>query len=305
MDRYLILSVLYSSPPPPLPSSTTGCVSVVGVTVLVLVNLLLMLLSVTMLVCAGLLLAGTDISSSLPDTMEGLLKDALRDAGVTSVDADNLSLTGLMQPLAYLLLLLGGVMGVIALLGCLGGCCSNRCVLVIYAGVTIALFLGQAVAVTFIYADRSTFDAAVKPYILGTLADYSGIEGEETDTLAWNALMRYEGCCGVDGFQDFRGLAHWPPAAVRGVALHDLYTPLMCCKTVPDVKAGYRCAQTGTANADNNYLNTGCYDKLFDLVMNNEVVLVMFVSLFALQFSMAFFSIWVVCKMGDRKVGVV
>ena len=281
-----------------------GCVSVVGAGVLVIVNLLLLLLSLTMVACAGLLLAGNDLSSSLPNTMEGLLQDALKDAGVT-VDTDNLSLTGLMQPLAYFLLILGGVMGVIALLGCCGGCCSNKCVLIIYAVITIAIFLAQAVVVTFIYADRSQFDATVKPYIRGTLSDYSGIEGTETDTLAWNALMRYEGCCGVDGFSDFSGLAHWPPQTVGGVPVHNLYTPIMCCKTVPDVRAGYTCAQTGTANSDNNYLNTGCYDKLFDLIMANDIVLIMFISLFALQFAMAFFSIWVVCKLDDRKVGVV
>jgi len=282
-----------------------GVVSMVGKVVLVVVNLLLLLLSLALLACGVILVAGKDLYNSLLTSMEDELKAELTSAGL-NVNTDDLSFSDLMLPLAYGLIALGLVIGAISLLGCIGGCYTIKIVLLIYAIITTVIFVVQCVIVILIYTDRSAFDSVAKDYIKDTLDKYSGVEGTEAETLAWNALMNYEKCCGVDGYGDFTGLSNWPPTTIGGYAVTDLQTPIMCCKTLPDFSGtpNYDCAKTGTATTTNNYLNEGCYDKLFDLIVENAFVITAFAILLAFQFVMIFFSIWIMCTM-DNKVDII
>jgi len=276
-----------------------GVISIVGKIVLVVVNILILILSLALLVCGIIVVAGKDIYNSLLDTVEEQLQSALSSAGVT-VDTSNLTFSDLMLPLAYAIIALGVVMGALSLLGCIGGCYTIKIVLIVYAIVTIALFLVQLIIVILVYADKSAFDSTVKSAIKDTLKDYQGIEGTDATSLSWNALMNYENCCGVDSYTDFQGLANWPPATVGGTAV-SLQTPIMCCKTV---SSNYACAETGTATTSNNWLDTGCYDKLFDLIVNNAFVITSIAVMLAFQFTLIFFTVWILCTM-DNKIDII
>ncbi|XP_012946338.1 tetraspanin-9 [Aplysia californica] len=276
-----------------------GVVSIVGKIVLVVVNILILLLSLALLVCGVIVVAGKDIYNSLLDKLEDELQASLTSAGVT-VDTSNLSFSDFMLPLAYAIIALGVLMGALSLLGCIGGCYTIKIVLVVYAIVTLALFLVQLVIVILIYADKSAFDSTVKSAIKDTLKDFKGIEGTDATSLAWNALMNYEECCGVDSYTDFTGLSDWPPATINGNPVN-LQTPVMCCKTK---STDYSCAETGTATTANNWLDTGCYDKLFDLIVENAFVITAIAVMLALQFILIFFTIWILCTM-DNKIDII
>jgi len=45
---------------------------------------------------------------------------------------------------------------------------------------------------------------------------------------------------------------------------------------------------------------TGCYDKLFDLIMNNEFVISFITVLMLFQAGMIFFTLWIICTMGNK-----
>ncbi|GFO24651.1 tetraspanin [Plakobranchus ocellatus] len=59
-------------------------------------------------------------------------------------------------------------------------------------------------------------------------------------------------CCGVDNYADFYNRQVWPPKSVKGLAV-DLETPVICCK---GNSSDYACATKGTANTDNNNMET-------------------------------------------------
>ncbi|GFN93502.1 tetraspanin [Plakobranchus ocellatus] len=81
---------------------------------------------------------------------------------------------------------------------------------------------------------------------------YAGIEGTKKISKAWNAFMAYFECCGVDNYADFYNRPYWPPKSVKGIPI-DLETPVICCK---GNSSDYACATKGTANTDNNNMET-------------------------------------------------
>lgn len=280
-----------------------GVISLVGKIVLVVVNMLILLLSLALLACGVILIAGKDLYNSLLTSMEDQLKSGLTSAGV-SIDTSSFSISDLMLPLAYGVIALGLVMGALALLGCCGGCYTIKIVLVVYVIITGVMFVVQLVIVIVVYTDRSVFDSTAKSYIKGTLDDYAGIEGTDAKSLAWNALMNYEGCCGVDSYADFTGLTNWPPTTIASTAVSDLKTPIMCCKTIPTVSTGYACATNAGASDSLNWQSTGCYDKLFDLLTENTYVKIAFGLMLGFQFVLIFFTIWILCTM-DNKIDII
>ncbi|GFO24657.1 tetraspanin [Plakobranchus ocellatus] len=276
-----------------------GVISIVGKIVLVVLNILILLLSLIMIAIGIIIIAGKDVYNSLLDKFEDDLQESLSSLGL-SVDTSDISLTDLILPVAYALVALGIVMGALALLGCIGGCYTLKIVLIVYTIATGVIFLAQVIIVILVYADKSAFDNAVKPRLKDTLDSYSGIEGTDAKTLAWNALMNYEGCCGVDNYQDFQGLSTWPPTSVGGQMVN-LQTPVICCRTK---SASYACAEVGTATTANNYLEVGCYDKLYNLIMDHALVITIIVLILAFQFVMLFFAIWILCTM-DNKIDII
>ncbi|RUS75366.1 hypothetical protein EGW08_016856 [Elysia chlorotica] len=276
-----------------------GVISIVGKIVLVVLNILILLLSLVMIAVGVIIIAGKDVYKSLLDKFEEDLQAALAKQGL-NVDTSSISLTDLIVPVAYALIAIGIIIGALALLGCIGGCYTLKIILIVYVIATGVLFLAQVIIVVIVYADKSAFDNAVKPYLKDTLDNYSGIEGTEAKTLAWNALMNYEQCCGVDSYLDFSGLSNWPPSTIKGVSVN-LKTPLICCRTK---STDFTCAEVGTATTANNYMEVGCYDKLYDLIMDHALVITIIILLLAFQFVMLFFAIWILCTM-DNKIDII
>lgn len=276
-----------------------GVISIVGKIVLVVLNILILLLSLTLIAIGVIIIAGKDVYDSLLTKFEDDLQSSFTSLGLT-VDTSNISLTDLIIPVAYALVAIGIVMGALALLGCIGGCYTLKIVLVVYVIALGVIFLAQAIIVVIVYVDKSAFDSAVKPHLRDTLKDFSGIEGTDAKTLAWNALMNYEGCCGVDSYEDFSSSSSWPPSQVGGQTV-DLLTPVICCRSKSN---DYTCAENGTANTSNNYMEVGCYDKLYDLIIDHALVVTIIVLLLAFQFVMLFFAIWILCTM-DNKIDII
>ncbi|CAG5121857.1 unnamed protein product [Candidula unifasciata] len=274
-----------------------GVISIIGKIVLVLVNILILLLSIAMIICGIIVVAGKDIYNSLLDKFRTTLEEALNNIGV-SVDTSNLTFTDIMLPLAYGVIALGVIMGALALLGCIGGCYTLKLVLIVYAIVLLAFFLVQVAIVIVVYADKSAFDGTVKPRIKETLDTFSDVEGTDPKTMVWNAIMAYEGCCGVDSYEDFKNLKHWPPQQIKNKTVH-LITPVMCCKVKSN---NITCAER--PDESTNWMNTGCYDKLFDLIVSNSFVITIIAFLFAFQFIVIFFTIWILCTM-DNKIDII
>jgi hypothetical protein len=272
-----------------------GITSGLGRVVLVIVNMLILLLSIAIIICGIIVVAGKDIYNKLLDTFRDTLEKALNDMGV-HIDTSNLSFTEVMLPLAYGVIALGVIMGCLSLLGCIGGCCSSKIVLFVYVIITAGFFLIEIAIVIVVYVDKNAFDGVTKPNIKKSLKRFSDIEGTEPETLAWNALMSYGECCGVDSYRDFEGLEKWPPKTIRNHTVN-LETPVMCCKKHTE---DFSCAEKNKVTDDNNWHNTGCYDKLFDMVVKNAFVISIIAILLAFQFIMVFITIWILCTMDNK-----
>lgn len=56
----------------------------------------------------------------------------------------------------------------------------------------------------------------------------------------------------MDSYKDFYKVKNWPPKTVGGKPV-TLMTPVICCKVK---STDFKCAENGTANASNNWLET-------------------------------------------------
>ncbi|KAK7109614.1 hypothetical protein V1264_013626 [Littorina saxatilis] len=193
------------------------------------------------------------------------LDEAAKEAG-KSVDTSDFNIAEVVGSITIVLIVLGLVIAIVAFLGITGATCCVKHVLIVYLVITLVLFLAQLIMLLIFVIDRSVYDDAVKPALKDTIQEeFTGFEGNDAPSLIWNALMIELKCCGVDSYSDFTGAKKWTDGT-------KYITPRACCKKV-DTATGDACATFAGASDINNNWKTGCYEKLYDYVVSDAVVI--------------------------------
>ncbi|KAK7109618.1 hypothetical protein V1264_013630 [Littorina saxatilis] len=193
------------------------------------------------------------------------LNEAAKEAG-KSVDTSDFNIAEVVGSITIVLIVLGLVIAIVAFLGITGATCCVKHVLIVYLVITLVLFLAQLIMLLIFVIDRSVYDDAVKPALKDTIQEeFTGFEGNDAPSLIWNALMIELECCGVDNYLDFKGAKKWKGDPTNGGSYQ---TPRACCK---DISNDDSCATLATDT--NNNKNTGCYEKLYDYVVSDAVVI--------------------------------
>ncbi|KAL3886998.1 hypothetical protein ACJMK2_026954 [Sinanodonta woodiana] len=100
--------------------------------------------------------------------------------------------------------------------------------------------------------------------------DYSGITGNDLDTLRWNFIMHSFQCCGVNIYTEFRELPakKWNVAITANNFITGKKVPFACCK----VKNDTSCVLN--PNNKTSFIAKGCYQVMRNWITNNTGVLV-------------------------------
>ncbi|KAK7109617.1 hypothetical protein V1264_013629 [Littorina saxatilis] len=193
------------------------------------------------------------------------LDEAAKEAG-KSVDTSDFNIAEVVGSITIVLIVLGLVIAIVAFLGITGATCCVKHVLIVYLVITLVLFLAQLIMLLIFVIDRSVYDDAVKPALKDTIQEeFTGFEGNDAPSLIWNALMIELKCCGVDSYRDFTGAKKWSDGLSNGGTY---VIPRACCEEINNDKT----CTNGIVDADNNK-NTGCYEKLYDYVVSDAVVI--------------------------------
>lgn len=159
---------------------------------------------------------------------------------------------------AYTAVVIGAVLGSVSMYGIVAAYLTLKKRLVEYVVCCIILVITEFCQVIYVYTTKNVG----KRLMYESLLDFDEDVSKNKTNSAWDVLMVFMDCCGVEDYEDFHSLTHWPDKLQGDPPVH-LLTPLSCCKGVP---LNVTCAKQQTASPMVNNMNTGCYNVIFDAI---------------------------------------
>lgn len=277
-----------------------GCISTLARVFLVIVNIFFLLIGLVFFALGLFVRFGSEVINGYVDTVKAQLENSASSSGFGTIDLSSFDLTELLSGVAIGLIFFGLFLIIITVLGCCGGCCKIKLMLIGYVIVCGVLLIGQIIVIGILYGSPDTFHDPAKDRLKDQIqSDYAGLNGTDIVSMGWNVVMQEVDCCGVDSYDDFTGAKNW----VTNYASYTLKTPLACCKTLP-TSTDFSCADVSTATTANNYLETGCYDKIWEDTLGNTAIMVgSLVGIAVFQLLLILFGIILLCSMKKNKTG--
>ncbi|XP_077994648.1 CD151 antigen-like isoform X2 [Glandiceps talaboti] len=182
---------------------------------------------------------------------------------------------------AYILIAVGAFIFILAGLGCCGGCCENKCMLILYFIILLVVFIIQIVAFAVVLAFQDKVETVLRDEMAQSMEKYQGEQETDTYSLAWNAAQAYLRCCGIDNYTDWEdSLWHTnqTPMQIGGVSI-TLDYPATCCYIedpsaiiggeIPAPANVTACIGFGAAVPNEFMYSKGCYTSLKQYLIDN------------------------------------
>jgi tetraspanin-18 len=192
-----------------------------------------------------------------------------------------------MQSSAVFMIILGAIVAVIGLFGCVGACCKVKWMLAIYIIVLVVVLLAEIALIIYASVFPNHLESNTRPVMYESLQKYK-TDGSANNTignytlptddhdLAWASLQFEAACCGAHGYKDYQNVTFvktdFQPSASK------MNIPVSCCK----LKAGAgHIATMKTDFVDLNqclmgyeeFINTqDCYSALQDLMRKYSTI---------------------------------
>ncbi|KAK3756842.1 hypothetical protein RRG08_048888 [Elysia crispata] len=201
---------------------------------------------------------------------------------LTSAEVDGVDLKAVIESVAIVVIAIGFIIALVALMGCLGGCCQVRTLLVVYSLIMLKLLIIEVVAVILFLVMRDQIDKRVKTALQATLDTFKGYNSTEPVTAGWNYVFTQFDCCGIDSYTDLATATDWIQTVTISGSSYNLTSPVFCCKLVgkfPDITipSNLDCATAPNATTSNYML--GCYQAVEDYIMGYRIALIVGVAL--------------------------
>lgn len=187
-----------------------------------------------------------------------------------------------MQSSAVFMIILGAIVAVIGLFGCLGACCKVKWMLSIYIIVLVLVLLAEIALIIYASVFPNHLESKTRPLMYESLQKYKSdgtgdkVNGNYTlptdeNDLAWASLQFEAACCGAHGYKDYYNVSFVKSGFEQDHASY-INIPVSCCK----LKAGaghIATMKSDFVNLDQclmgfeDYINTeDCYSALQDLM---------------------------------------
>ncbi|KAK3594615.1 hypothetical protein CHS0354_015006 [Potamilus streckersoni] len=215
---------------------------------------------------------GSDLYKGQLKQVEEAIESASKNSGAGEIDI-TLDLGSIVEPVAYTLIGIGVLVLAICIFGCCGACYKIKCLLVTYFVIVLVMMAGEIVLVVLLTSYPSVLKTSLASALKsGIQSDYEGITGKNLNSVAWNVVMQQFKCCGVENYKDFNGASKWNYnyTSVCGNSCI-LQTPMMCCKTLPSGRTEYDYACATNPMTENNYMNSGCLDAVWNPYLGNTL----------------------------------
>lgn len=255
-----------------------GLLTFVGRVVLVVLNIIFKLVSLTLIIAGFIVRFAHDWLKPKVQPVLGKISEAVKATYGTELDTDKFEMGSLVSTLCYVSIALGIALLAVSFIGCCGACCNFTTLMLVYAIVLIALLIGQAVAVVLTFATPDVIKKQMRSALSETMHDYDGIQGTTLAALGWNWAQQDFDCCGADSYKDFEEAASpykdkdvHDNAPING-DMGDVVAPIACCKKLPTSAAARdSCAgKSGSLTDSESNWKYGCVDAIWERIMNSS-----------------------------------
>lgn len=266
------------------------CVKQVAVLLLVVVNFVFAAAGLLMLAFGVIALVRPETLVDLFDYFPQLTEHASK-AGF--------DLPSTAKNSAVFMTVLGGVVGAVGVLGCVGACYKVTWMLTAYVVILVIVLLAQIGLIIFVALFPTTLQEKIQPAMNKTLSKYKN-DGTLNETtyvmptseieLAWASMQFALGCCGAFGYQDY----------ARTNLTSSQKVPVSCCT----LKSGPGSIPTKTSdfndlkaclNGGETYINTqNCFDAVDDLLVKSaRIAIAIAASIIGIEIILILLAVWV------------
>ncbi|XP_060596324.1 tetraspanin-9-like [Ruditapes philippinarum] len=271
-----------------------GLLTFAGRIVLVVLNIIFILLSLTLVIGGFILRFAHETLRPIVKDVLDKINDASDDVYSTNINTDAFELGSVVSDIATVMIVLGLALLVLSFVGCCGACCNFTTIMLVYSIILIVILSAQVITIIICFGFPDEIKKRIRPAMRDSLDEYQGLRGSTINSLGWNWAMQEFSCCGPEDYTDFIGRGTWKTADGDGP---NVITPTACCKTLPENSAGVAtCAGNGTKTisdiaALNNY-NKGCVDAVWKRVVedNDDYYLTVVAICFAAQIALIIFA---------------
>ncbi|XP_072164745.1 tetraspanin-5-like [Diadema setosum] len=192
---------------------------------------------------------------------------------VASVEAIAQEVGISMDPM-YGFIIIGGIIFLLAFLGCIGSLRENTCLLKFYVLLLILIFLAEITIGVLAYVYQDKFVQVIDSWVERTLVNY--FDDPDSQFLMDNMQEGLE-CCGIDSPNDWQLNIYFNCSSK---AQSRCSVPFSCCKPDPADPSGvvnYQCGYGVLAQPLADWYlvihTTGCAQALRDWFINNAILL--------------------------------
>jgi tetraspanin-18 len=241
-----------------------------AVLILVLVNFVF--------AAAGILMLAFGIAAAAdPDSVAKTLsytEDITKKSSQAGFDLANI-----IQKSSVFLIVMGSIVALLGLFGCIGACCKVKWMLGIYITVLILVLLAEIALIIFATVFPDQFETESLPAMVKSLAKFKQdgmfngtsfmMPFGETE-LAWSSMQFELGCCGAKDYRDYQNVTFDKSSPRYSMAK----VPVSCCKltkgagkvaTSQDEFKNLDDCQRASPDAA-NINEMGCYEALENVV---------------------------------------
>ncbi|XP_041372681.1 tetraspanin-1-like [Gigantopelta aegis] len=261
-----------------------GCFTSIGRILLIILNLLFLLMSLAIL-AVGVIL------KFFPGKIFSYILTAAKDFDLVKLPsgAEEINFLPLLDTVGVVLIVLGCILLSISFLACCGACCEWRLFLILFSILMLILILAQLLLGGLFLAKDSLLNKALKETLATEIKTrYKGpADRKDAFSMVVNMLSYSLECCGSRDYKDFDNtdwkLFKYPQNGTPQQTIIAAVTMTCCRKKYIDVDPPLLSCAKAPIDTSKIY-NTGCYDKLYQLVDNKQLwVITVFVLLLLLQ----------------------
>jgi len=208
-----------------------------------------------------------------------------------------------IEQAAYILIALGASIFILSFLGYCGAIKESRALLTTYGIFLILIFILQVTLILLCTIYKSHADKHSMGFLKSTVTKYYTIgDNKNALSLSWDMVMAHLGCCGVEGYEDFRTAKLFVQrSSAEGLGRQ---VPESCCVLTgapaylqPEDPS---CIISPTEN--NSYISSGCYNKFSTMVNTNiDMVIGLVVIVAATQLLAIIFSFCLCRAVGHER----
>lgn len=281
----------------------------VGVCILVIVNFVF--------AAAGLLMLAFGIAAAVqPDSIIKALS-YVGDISQKSSSA-GFDLAGIIQSSSVFLIVMGAIVGLVGLFGCIGACCNVKWMLSVYLVVLILILLAEIALIIFASLYPKKFQDETQILMKQALNQHFHTDVTissngtlllplEEVNLAWTSMQFELGCCGAYGYSDYASI-NFTSAIPRPAV------PVSCCQLkggpgkLPSSQADFVDLKgCQSPNPSNSTINTGsCYTAVESLINGfGKIAIGIAAAIIGVEVILILLTVWVCRSIGtDRSKGV-